>query len=100
MIEEQIIKIFAEKPHGHPSYALRAEVIQIKKAIIVLAQELDRRDKKMADPSKFHSSKEVEKVGVEVAVLNELSASRSVDVNVEEALTVLAKEIDLLKQRL
>ena len=44
MITEQIKKIFAEKPHGHPS---RAEIIQIKKAIFLLAEELDRQNKEM-----------------------------------------------------
>lgn len=75
-------------------------------ALLKIFRELIHDSKKIAaekpaaaDPVKHHSSKEVEKVGVEVAVLNELSASRSEGVNVEKALTVLAKEIDLIKQR-
>lgn len=71
----------------------------------IFVELIDLRD---VVPGKYHSSKEVEKVGVEVAVYNQLNASISGHpsseivrtTNIKDAIFILAKEIDLIKQRL
>jgi len=68
-------------------------------------------EKPVTDSDKYHSSKEVEKVGVEIAVQNQLRFTRSGHLsnmknigettsNIKDALLILAREIDLIKQRL
>jgi len=41
MIKELIEKLLNDTPMGQPSYALCAEVIQMKKAILMLAESID-----------------------------------------------------------